>query len=113
MVLSKLSAQNEQKKLDQGDLIFKYCPTSLLDFGFPRVEFGAAYVINPKLCLQLKSGIKMDLFRPYDDFKNDGLKLAVEYQYYIIKNLYLSVENGIIKTHLQINSVSYHKRRDR
>ncbi len=92
-----IHAQDEnEKQISKHDLLIKISPLSLLNPYFPCIETGASFFLEPNLAIQLKVGHKLDAFNWDDEFNTSGLKLALEYQYFIGRRMYLSIENGVI-----------------
>lgn len=93
-----LKAQvKEVKKLNKHDLLFKITPTSILDPGFPKLEFGVSYVLDEKVGIQTKLAQKIDIFHMDDNKRYDGYKFSIESQYLFSRKMYVAIESGILR----------------
>jgi hypothetical protein len=77
------------------DILLNITPTSLVDPGLPRVEFGALYLFEDYFGIQLHFGGKIDVYNIDDEYYADGYSFSVEYKFFTKKRAYFSIENGI------------------
>ena len=99
-----LEAQvKEVKKLNKHDLLFKITPTSILDPTFPKIEFGASFILDDKIGIQTKFAQKVDIFHMDDINRYDGYKFSIESQYLFSRKMYVAIENGILRNKLTDN----------
>lgn len=89
--------EDNYKSIKKGDVLVKISPLSIFDPFMPNIEIGASYFLEDNLGIQLKVGSKYDIFSLDDEYKTYGFKCDLEYQYFIKRRIYLSIENGIAK----------------
>ncbi|NOQ25869.1 MAG: hypothetical protein GQ564_10950 [Bacteroidales bacterium] len=100
-VSQNLPFEENIKKINKGDILFKLSLTGIVDQLIPMLDFGVSYIFEEKMGIQFKLGL------PFTQNGFVGQQVTLEYQYLFGKKLYVSVENGIAITEFK-NSMYYY-----
>ncbi|MCF8372465.1 MAG: hypothetical protein K9H64_12625 [Bacteroidales bacterium] len=94
---SGYSSDLSKDTIDKGEIMIKFTPTAIIDFVFPRFEYGISYMITPNHSIQLKFANKFDFLETDEQYKTKGYKMGLEYQYHNNRRVYFSLEYAVLE----------------
>ncbi len=93
------SQSDTVNRVHKNDVFIKLAPLSFINPNFSTIDFGASYFLSDRLGVQVKFGIAPGVFEGESSRTTHGLKMGIEYQYFVSRKIYVGFENGISSRH--------------